>query len=261
MSDYFAIMNKIDAIIEEINLTLGSELAINMDDPSGEQFPTMGQRGEWNHNIKRLVHEFIHAFCKNPNLFKFEDLSNLLNYFVELNTKLNKAFIALNNATIENYQTINNELEEVKAYITNSIEINSLNFEYKEGFNQDDILSLYESIKRVLQDFDVNGEVLTFITNTEDNDKKVYLLKSLIDLYNLQLESSNYLSGRKTEKLMQEIEKLIQPSNREKVTQLVNETNEMVVHVKENLGLSKNEKLLMIFNNEAKELGEKIERL
>lgn len=258
MDNYFELMSKIDNVISEINNTLNIDIISNMNEDST---PTSGQSGEWNYNIKRLVKEYIDNFYKKSNFYRLEDLGFVLNFLEKLQSELKETLFALTNSTGDNYQLVNSKLEAVKNTVSNPFDLDSLKFQYKEEFNQDEILSLYENIKRYLQDFDINEEVYNFINNTEDSDKKVYLLKSLIDLYNLQLENSNYLSGRKTEKLMQEIEKLIQPSNREKVTQLVNETNEMVVHVKENLGLSKNEKLLMIFNNEAKELGEKIDDL
>lgn len=261
MNNYFDIMKKVDAVIDEIKRILNSDLTPQMDESSGDFYPTVGQRGEWKYNVKRLVNEYIESFYKKSHFYEVKDLICILNFFEKLKLKLNETLFELNSSTINNYQLINTKLEEVIGLISNPIDLDSLKFEYKEKFNKNDIFVLYENIKRFLQDFDTNDEVLSFINNTNDDDKKNYLLKSLIELHNLQLEKNSYLSGRKTEKLIQEIEEFIQSFNKEKAVQLVNETNKMVVQARENLGLAENEKLLMIFQIEAKYLGEKIDDL
>lgn len=255
MEDYFSLMKQIDEIIEKINIILNAELTINIDDSSGEMFPTMGQRGEWNYNIKRIANELIREFYKYSHFCKLEDLPDILKYFTKLNDKLNDAFIALNNATNENYQTINDRLEEVKLFIENSIDINKLSFEYNNAITQDQIKSLYDKIKNRVANFDNESNIFDYLQYGNDPDKRKFILSKLVDLYNSSYQASTAESGRRIEKIIQQITEAVNIENS------ANEVKEIAQQFKENVSRLIEVKLLENYNDEAEKLEKVIKNL
>lgn len=254
MRGYFELRNEIDSVIRSIITNQNTEIPRRLNETTGDIFPTSGQIGEWDHNIKRKTNEFIAEFQKKSNLIASNELDLILNYLLKLEDLSNNARQLLLISTAENYELTNAAIDKVNQHLDNPLDLDSLELTYNDKVNLKDIKYIYDEVKNHIN-FDEQGEIFVFIQSTTDQEKLKFISMRLLDLYELcRLPTTKAQSSR-----IKQITKQIEDSAN--ISNSVTQVQEIAQQFKENVSKLTSDSLLRLYNTEAIKLDKQISRL
>lgn len=251
---------QIDSLISQIQDILNKELP---EGPFDENIGlTSGMRGEWNINIKRRINYYIEELQQYIVFFKEEDLSTIINYLQNLAINLQEVIQILFESEEHTYQYINEKLNSLKIFLDYSLDLESLDFEYKDYINDTDINKLYNLINDVLPNFDSEEEIFSFIIGGKDLNSKKFISLKLVELYNLQKQQTSPEKARGIEKVLSEIDNYLQlqrPAT--EVQDLVDQAKSTLDQIQqekkqinENISIGNNIELIKSYSTEATKL-------
>ena len=254
MSGYFELRSEIDSVISRIISIQNTDIPRRINENTGDVIPTMGQTGNWEHNIKPRTNEFIAEFQRISNLIAFDKLDLILHYLLELEELSKNALQLLAYSTAENYELTNAAIDKVIKHLNTPLDLDSLDLKYSDKVNLTDIKYVYDQVKNHIP-FDEQGEIFTFIQSTSDKEKLKFISMRLLDLFELCKRPITLDQSNRIKQITKQIEDAANISN--SVTQV----QEIAQQFKENVSKLASDSLLRLYDTEANKLEKQIYRL
>lgn len=254
MSGYFELRSEIDSVISSIISIQNTEIPRRINENTGDVFPTMGQTGDWEHNIKRKTNEFIAEFQRISNLIAFDKLALVLHYLLELEELSKNALQLLAHSTAENYELTNAAIDKVNKHLDTPLDLDSLDLKYSDKVNLSDIKYVYDQIKNHIP-FDEQGEIFTYIQSTSDQEKLKFISMRLLDLFELCKRPITLDQSNRIKQITKQIE------NAANISNSVTQVQEIAQQFKENVSKLASDSLLRLYDTEANKLEKQIYRL